>query len=173
VPPPDDTATNQQPDTSNPQPADPPNQSDAARCFRARDPNRPRQRSTQDDEDRLPPLFTDDLLATMMASLPAPERETVEQKTDRVTAAIIALRSFDAQEPIEAMLATHVVLAHHAALACYRRAAQDNQPPALASRLFGNAANLSRTLTGVLRSLEQRQDRAMSRFDRDPSQWRP
>jgi hypothetical protein len=173
VPLPDDTATNPQPDTTNPPPSDPPDQSDTARCFRARDPNRSRRRSTQVHGDPLPPLFTDDLLGTMMASLPAPERETVEAKTDRVTAAIIALRSFDAQEPIEAMLAAHVVLTHHAALACYRRAAQDNQPPALASRLFGSAANLSRTLTGMLRSLDQRQDRAMSRSDRDPSQWRP
>jgi hypothetical protein len=133
-------------------------------------PDRRRVRGTREDEDRLPPLFTDDLLRTLMVSLPATEQETIEQKTDRVTAAIIALRSFDAQEPIEAMLAAHVVLAHHAALACYRRAAQENQPPALASRLFGNAANLSRTLTGVLRNLEQRQDRARRLSGQDPSQ---
>ena len=106
----------------------------------------------------------------MMTALPSPERETVDQKTHRVTAAIIALRSFDAQEPIEAMLATHVVLAHHAAMACYRRAAQANQPPALASRLFGNAANLSRTMISALRSLDQRQDRSMRLAGRDPSQ---
>jgi hypothetical protein len=33
------------------------------------------------------------------------------------------LRSFDAQEPAEAMLASHVVLAHQFTLECYRRAA--------------------------------------------------
>jgi hypothetical protein len=106
----------------------------------------------------------------MMASLPSPERESGQQKTDRVTAAIIALRSFDAQEPIEAMLAAHVVLAHHAALECYRRAAQNNQPPALASRLYGNAANLSRTMTGALHSLDHRQDRATRLSGRDTAQ---
>jgi hypothetical protein len=144
VRPPYDTVTNQQPDTTDPQPSDPPDQADAVRCIRARDPARPRPLSALDNADLLPPLFTDDLLATMMAALPSPERETVDQRTDHVTAAIIAIRSFDAQEPIEAILAIHVVLAHHAAMACYRRAAQANQPPALASRLFGNGEPVSR-----------------------------
>jgi hypothetical protein len=166
----DETAIKQPPDAANPQPSDSSDLSDTARRCRARNPDKRRSRGAQDDADRLPPLFTDDLLRTLMVSLPATAQETVEQKTDRVTAAIIALRSFDAQEPIEAMLAAHVVLAHHAALACYRAAAQENQPPALASRLFGNAANLSRTLTGVLRNLEQRQDRALRLYAQDPSQ---
>ena len=81
---------------------------------------------------------------------------------------MIALRSLDAREPVEAMLATHVVLAHHAAMQCYRRAAQDDLPPAIASRLFGNAANLSRTLTGVLRNLHERQDHSIGLSGRDP-----
>jgi hypothetical protein len=169
MPPPDQTAIDQPPDAPKHQPLDPPEQSRGVGSFRSRDPNRPHPLGPPDDGDLLPALFTDNLLGSMMAALPSPERETIQQKTDRVTAAIIALRSFDAQEPIEAMLATHVVIAHHAALACYRLAAQDKQPPALTSRLLGNATNLSRTLTGVLRSLEQRQDRAMRLSDRDHS----
>jgi hypothetical protein len=167
VTPSDDIATNQHADAPRPQPPDPPHQPDTAR--RARDPDRPNPLSALDEGDLLHPLFTDDLLATMMSALPSPERETVDQTTQRVTAAIIAIRSFDAQEPIEAMLATHVVLAHHAAMACYRRAVQANQPPALASRLFSNAANLSRTMTGALRSLDQRQARSTPPSSGDPS----
>jgi hypothetical protein len=166
----DETAIKQRLDAAGLQPADPSDLSDTARRCCASDADRPRVRGAQEDEDRLPPVFTDDLLRTLMVSLPSTAQETAEQKTDRVTAAIIALRSFDAQEPIEAMLAVHVVLAHHAALACYRRAAQENQPPALASRLFGNAANLSRTLTDVLRHLEQRQGWAMRLSGRAPFQ---
>jgi hypothetical protein len=164
----DETGIKLQPDAANPQPSVPPDLADRTCRRRTSEANRPGVRGGQDDEDRLPPVFTDDLLRTLMVSLLSTGQETIEQTTDRVSAAIITLRSFDAREPIEAMLAVHVVLAHHAALACYRAAAQENQPPALASRLFSNAANLSRTLTGVLRNLEQRQDRAVRLSGRDP-----
>lgn len=143
-------------------PGDRPRAPDSVSCFRAEHP---------EEEDPLGPLLTDDLLYTMMAALPSTEQDTEQQKNRRQAAAAIALRSFDAQEPIEAMLATHVVLAHHAGLACYRFAARDNHPPALASRLFGNAANLSRTLAGVLRNLEQRQDRAAWLAGREVQRW--
>jgi hypothetical protein len=170
VTPSDGTASNLQPDATLPSPPDPPHQPDTTR--RARDPNRPNPLSALDDDDFLQPLFTDDLLATMMAALPSPERETVDQTTHRVTAAMIAIRSFDAQEPIEAILASHVLIAHHAAMACYRRAAQANQPPARASRLFSSAASLSRTMTSALRSLDQHQARSMRSSGRDPCQCR-
>ena len=111
-------------------------------------------------DDSIPPVFTDDLLRMMIAALPSIEHLTDEQRSDRVAAAMLALRAFDPKEPIEAMLATHAVLAHHAALTCYRRAAHGNQPAAIASRLFGSAATLSRTLGGVLRNLEERRERS-------------
>jgi hypothetical protein len=105
-------------------------------------------------------VFTDDLLRMMMAALPSIEHLTDEQRSDHVAAAMLALRAFDPHEPIEAMLATHAVLAHHAALTCYRRAAHGNPPVAIAARLFGSAASLSRTLRGTLRSLEERRARS-------------
>ena len=111
-------------------------------------------------EDPIPPVFTDDLLRMMIAALPSIEHLTDEQRSDRVAAAMLALRAFDPKEPIEAMLATHAVLAHHAAMTCYRRAAHGNQPAAIASRLFGSAATLSRTLGDMLRNLEERRERS-------------
>jgi hypothetical protein len=107
----DETGIKLQPDAANPQPSDPPDLADRTCRRRTSEANRPGVRGGQDDEDRLPPVFTDDLLRTLMVSLPSTGQETIEQTTDRVSAAIITLRSFDAREPIEAMLAVHVVLA--------------------------------------------------------------
>jgi hypothetical protein len=168
MPSPDDTASNQQPDTTDRQPPLPPDLSDTAHCFRAEHPKAVSEAQDQDDDDHLHPLFTEDLLHAMMAALASPEQEPDQCRRRRKAAAVIALRSLDAREPVEAMLATHVVLAHHAAIRCYRRAAQDDLPPAIASRLFGNAANLSRTMTGVLRNLHERQDRPIGLSGCDP-----
>ena len=74
-------------------------------------------------QDPLDPSFTDDLLHALAAALPSPEQETDVHKRRRQAAAMAVLRSFDAQEPAEAMLASHVVLAHQFTLECYRRAA--------------------------------------------------
>ena len=106
-------------------------------------------------DDLLDPLFTDDLLFALAAALPSPEQETDAQRQRRRVAAILALRSFDARAPIEAMLATHAVLAHHHALECYRRAARAGRTSRLDTRQLACAAMLSRSMTSALHSLEQ------------------
>jgi hypothetical protein len=106
----------------------------------------------------LDPLFTDDLLYALAAALPSPEQEADGLKHRRHAAAILALRSFDAREPVEAMLATHAVLAHHFTMECYRRAARSSQTPNLNTRLLGSAAALSRIMGSTLHTLEQRQE---------------
>jgi hypothetical protein len=171
MPPSDEPTATQLTESPNPQPPTPSTHVDSVSCFRARRPGPPRPDGPPDKEDPLPPLFTDDLLHAMVSALPAPDDETPQQMGLRIAAAVVALRSLDAQEPIEAMLATHVILASQAAHACYRHAGKPNQTPALASRYFGNATNLTRTAIGVLRALEQRQDRAMWLANRNPAQW--
>ena len=109
-------------------------------------------------DDLLDPLFTDDLLYALAAALPSPEQEPDGLKHRRRAAAIIALRSFDAREPVEAMLATHAVLAHHFTMECYRRAARSSQTTNLNTRLLGSAAMLSRIMSSTLQTLEQRQE---------------
>jgi hypothetical protein len=105
-------------------------------------------------------VFTDDLLHALIAALPSPDWETESHKTRRRAAAVVALRSFDAQDPAEAMLATHAVLTHHFAMECYRRAATSSRTADLNTRLLGTAAMLSRTLGGTLHALRERQDEA-------------
>ena len=74
MPSPDETASNQQPDTTNRQPLHPQDLSDTAHCFRAGHPKAvPAQ--DLDDDDPLHPLFTEDLLHAMMAALASPEQD--------------------------------------------------------------------------------------------------
>jgi hypothetical protein len=105
--------------------------------------------------DPLDPVFTDELLTALAVALPLPERDIEVQGQRRVAAAVAALRSFDAQDPAEAMLATHAVLAHHFALECYRRAARSGTTSNLNTRLLGTAAMLSRTMNASLHTMEQ------------------
>jgi hypothetical protein len=109
-------------------------------------------------DNPIDPIFTDDLLHGLAVALPTPERPTEAQQHRRTAAAVAALRSFDAKDPVEAMLATHAVLAHHFTMECYRRAARSSQTPNLNTRLLGTAAVLSRTMGGTLHILEHRQE---------------
>src|SRR5690242_5673098 len=70
-------------------------------------------------DDQIDPLFTDDLLHALAVALPTPERQTEGQQHRRSAAAVVALRSFDARGPVEAMLAAQAVLAHHFTMECY------------------------------------------------------
>jgi hypothetical protein len=126
----------------------------------------PGRQSPQPDEqspqpfadDPLDPTFTDDMLHALAAALPWPGAETPQQKDRRLTAAFSALRSFDAQAPAEAMLATHAVIAHHFAMECYRRAACSSHTASLDTKLLDTAAKLSRTMGGMLDALGDGQD---------------
>jgi len=118
-------------------------------------------------QDPLDPSFTDDLLHALAAALPSPEQETDVHKRRRQAAAMAVLRSFDAQEPAEAMLASHVVLAHQFTLECYRRAAHATTASGLDTNLLVTAAMQSRAMRRALDALERWQDEPvwMSRSD--------
>jgi hypothetical protein len=109
-------------------------------------------------DDPFDPAFTDDMLHALVAALPGPGAETPQQKDRRLAAAFNALRSFDAQAPAEAMLATHAVVAHHFAMECYRRAASSSHTASLDTKLLDTAAMLSRTMGGILDSLQEAPD---------------
>src|SRR6185437_284783 len=79
-------------------------------------------------EDPFDPVFTDETLLSIVQGMAFGATDTAEQKTKRKFAAMHLLRSLDAQQPVEAALASLAVLAHHAALAAYRRAARVPQP---------------------------------------------
>jgi hypothetical protein len=109
-------------------------------------------------DDPFDPAFTDDMLHALAVALPWPGAETAQQKDRRLAAAFNALRSFDAQAPAEAMLATHAVGAHHFAMECYRRAASSSHTASLDTKLLDTAAMLSRTMGGILDSLQEAPD---------------
>ena len=125
-----------------------------------------------DEQDPLDPLFTDDLLHTMVHAIPSPDTDTAEQKHRRKAAAMVLLRALDAQEPVEAAIAAHAVLAHHAALTSFRRAAQPNQSPAFADRQNGTAAILSGAFCRLLHTLEWRQNQTPLSISQDEPRWR-
>jgi hypothetical protein len=104
------------------------------------------------------PAFTEDLLQALAAAMPGTEQQTEGQQRRRFTAAISALRSFDVQQPAEAMLACHAILAHQFALECYRRGARTSQTADLDTRMLGTAAMLSRTMISTLQMLEAQQE---------------
>ena len=111
-----------------------------------------------DAEDPLEGFFTDDILHALVHALPSGDTDTAEEKYQHKAAAIHLLRSFDAQQPVEAALATQAVLAHHAALAAFRRAAQPAQFSDITSRETGSAARMSTQFRFLLRELDHRQD---------------
>ncbi len=112
------------------------------------------------DDDALDPVFTGDLLHAVMASIPVTDLDGDERRQRRQAATVSALRALDAQEPIEAMLAAHAVLAHHAAMTCYQRAARFSHHSPLSLRMLGDAAALSRTFCSLLETLGRRRARS-------------
>jgi hypothetical protein len=114
---------------------------------------------TAGDEDPLETLFADDLLHALVQGLPSADTDSAEQKVRRKTAALYLLHSFDTQQPIEDALATQAVLAHHAALAAYRRAAREGEFSDTVGRETGSAARMSNQFRYLLRELAHRQNR--------------
>jgi hypothetical protein len=59
-------------------------------------------------------------------------------------AAVEALIALDPRDANQANLAAHAVVAHHSAMACFRRAAQPGLPDNVAMRILGRALAFSR-----------------------------
>jgi hypothetical protein len=174
MPPPDQNVTNHQPDTSyleitaedvaasfrpwaDPKPASP------------SDPAAPRP----PDDDPLDPLFTDDTLHSLVRALPTSATDTADDKLRRKFAAMHLLRSLDAQQPVEAALATQAVLFHYASMAALRRATRS--PPASeisAGYETASAARASTLFCRLLHELAWKQRPANAMPARDKPRWR-
>jgi hypothetical protein len=111
---------------------------------------------------QLPPLALDPatrstLLQTIVDTLPyIPNASDVERAAQR-DAAFALVAHLDPRDPVQAMLAIHVVAAHHACMNAYRCAARPDLPPALHLRYQAKAAVLSRLTTARLRELKRHQ----------------
>ena len=123
-------------DAPNPTPPPPPNShlevtaEDLALSFRPWDPanSADPQLPSPPPEDPLDPVFTDDTLFTLIQALPAAATDPADRKLRRKVAAMHLLRSLDAQQPVEAVLATQAVLFHYNAMDALRCAARSPQP---------------------------------------------
>ena len=155
--------------TPNPIPPEPPDtdrlqitQDDVARSFRhwaAPDPNAPPDPTTPrpPDEDPLDPIFTDDTLHSLVHALATAATDTGDEKLRRKVAAMHLLRSLDAQQPVEAALATQAVLFHYATVAALRRAAVPDQFSDNLSREIGSAAKASTLFSRLMHELAWKQ----------------
>jgi len=93
-------------------------------------------------------------MALMLARPPADAPEAAWE--DGVEGALAQLGALDPRDAIEAMLAVQVVAANAGAVAAYQAAMDPGTPMGQAPRLRANAATLTRSASGVLRSLAQR-----------------
>jgi hypothetical protein len=125
------------------------------------------------DDDPLGSLFIDDTLHALVQALPAGATDTVDAKLRRKAAALHMLRSLDAQEPVEAALASQAVLFHYASVAALRRATR--MPPftnIMAGYETASAARASTLFCRLLHELALRQRPASPPAPRDTPRWR-
>ena len=108
-----------------------------------------------------PPIdpFTQNLLRTLVATIPAQPDETDTEYEERFAAATTAWAAFRPRDTVEQMLAAQIVAAHHAALDCLTRAAE-TEDPARADKLRRSHATMTRTMRDLMRLLETRQQRS-------------
>jgi hypothetical protein len=95
------------------------------------------------------------LNATLAALTLDPAREVEDLKTER-EAATAELADLQPRNATEALLASRIVVAHHAAIECFRRAARPGVSDVVAMRLLTCAASMSRLSMQTTRALEQR-----------------
>jgi hypothetical protein len=110
-------------------------------------------------EDPLDPIFTDDTLFTLIQALPAGATDPADRKLRRKVAAMHLLRSLDAQQPVEAALATLAVLFHYNAVDALRSAARSPQPTETsAGNQTARAGRASTLFCRLLNELARKQD---------------
>jgi hypothetical protein len=111
--------------------------------------------STSTQPDQLDADTIGAMVRSTLASLPldpdAPEEDTAAD----LNAAVCALRSLRPRDPAEAMLAARIVSAHHAAMECFRRAAQPGISDITALRLHNKAISLASLAMRTQRELQK------------------
>jgi hypothetical protein len=94
--------------------------------------------------------------ATIDALPPRPDASPA-QKTAQRDGALALLAALLPRNPVEATLAAGIVVAHYAAMDCFRRAARDDLTVDLHLRTVGKAIALCRMIDASMRDLARRQ----------------
>ena len=102
--------------------------------------------------------FTQNLLRTLVATIPAWPDETAAEYEERCAAATTACAAFCPRDTVEQMLSAQIVAAHHSALDCLAQAA-DTEDQTQADKLRRSHATLIRSMRETMRLLQTRQQR--------------
>jgi len=100
--------------------------------------------------------FTEELYRGVFGAIVSP---TDEARDCRMVAAVTELQSLQPRTQLESMLAGQVVVTHHAAMDCFRRANNPALSDDVAVRLCKAGASLMRAMGDAMRSLERLQAR--------------
>ncbi len=93
------------------------------------------------------------LVETLLCVRPPTERDG---EAARLAAVAAALAAFKPKDEIEGMLAAQATALHFTSMECLRRAMLPNQPPDIASKLRKDGANLARSMTDMLETLDRK-----------------
>ena len=104
---------------------------------------------------KLDPVILADMLRATIAALPVDPNASPEATDAHRQAALVAVTSLRPRDAMEAMLAVRIVSAHHAAMECFRRAAQPDIDDNAALRLRGKAVSLANMATRTLLELQK------------------
>ena len=102
--------------------------------------------------------FTQNILRTLTAAIPAPPNETEAEYAERFATAATAWAAYRPRDPVEQMLAAQIVAAQYSALDCLARAV-DTEDLTKAERLRRSHATLIRSVRDLMRLLTQQQQR--------------
>jgi uncharacterized membrane protein YqiK len=102
------------------------------------------------------PPFNNVLLNAVAHSIWTPNGSTDEERSNRASAALAAVKGFAPRDEVEGMMAAQAVALHNAAMECLRRAMIPDQPSEGADRLRRQAANLSRAMVDMVDAIERR-----------------
>ena len=123
----------------------------------------PSQTSTQTPSPSLIPATLAAMQRTTIEALPPRPGASDAEKADQRDGALEFLAALFPRDPVQAMLAAHIVGAHYMAMEYLRRAARHDMPMDLHLRTVGKAVALCRLITRSLDDLLRRQGIPMSR----------
>ena len=98
-------------------------------------------------------MFAIQLMDLMFDTLRVRDRDDPSPHATGREAAIAALGSMNARDPVDLMFAAHAVASHHATMECFRRAMLTVNDPDAASRMHRSAMGLSRMMADTVKHL--------------------
>lgn len=118
-------------------------------------PHIPRSITGSDDED-----FSTNLVSQVVAAQ-SPDYSASDEQLGATLAAMAAMQPQDA---LEGMVGAQLIAIHHAAMACYRRAAIDGQSFHGWRESLNQASKLSRTFAALSEALDRRRGKGQQRI---------